>query len=862
MNTPTNLALSLLASSSLVLACRGSAGEPREAQERVAEAGTQAHLDEVMTSVSCAGCHPAIYAEHRANTHGRAFFDDEARLATRGFRRDDCVRCHTPRPIFETGIGLTPQQRWTDLEEGNTCMSCHWKAGYDYARFEGGRECKDAFDGRVGEVEACASCHRIAGTPDQWSRAEHGKAAGSVCLDCHMPLVERPVAVGEPPRLVRSHVFPASRSDAQVRRAYAYEATIEGDEVVVHLRNKGAGHNFPTATRQRAVESLVVVRDEEGNEVSRSRMVCRYPYASELAPHQMTLPISTQIPSGKTREQRVPLKVASGTVECSLYFKLYRPIADENPTLSRELEDVRLSFAGVTPSEKPVTDTPDVGFPAPEANLDEALSPAGLVNVARPKPGSGEVTIPEGSTPEDLKRLIALLEFHLPEARARAGDRLVALGPLAWPSLIDALGHWSNETFTEAAKLLVRCGAPVAPSLTAALHSEALYVRIHAREVLARLGFPGERAAYRAEFERELALPAALDRRGAAVALGELGDPAAAPALRACLDDPDWDVVAGAARSLAALDDRAAVPALERTLARARFVETRREIALALGTLGSGAGVPVLLDLFDDADELERMLAFETFFAITSVHLGYEPGAAEFERLEAVARLQSWWEREGGAAVLRRPRRVGARTRAATWEMVEQLGGGTDTVEGADDAALLDELVAYGPDALPALIEGLTFPPGFTSKRALVCQALGRIGDPDAAPFLAGALRDPDPLVSEWACWALERTRDPATLAQVRRYAYRIPSLCRTPDGGVDRAAVDRLYARAARTRLGLGDESARATLVDLLLSDELSARQIAIDALAQQDHDRRDYDPEAGPAARREAALRWRQED
>lgn len=87
---------------------------------------------------------------------------------------------------------------------------------------------------------------------------------------------------------------------------------------------------------------------------------------------------------------------------------------------------------------------------------------------------------------------------------------------------------------------------------------------------------------------------------------------------------------------------------------------------------------------------------------------------------------------------------------------MERLGGGTDTVPGADDAALPDELVGYGAEALPALFEGLTFPTGFAEKRALVCEALGRIGDPGAAPYLASALSDSSPLVSEWACWALE----------------------------------------------------------------------------------------------------------
>ena len=49
--------------------------------------------------------------------------------------------CHTPRPIFETGLGMNPIRRHYDLEEGNTCMTCHWKPEYDYGHFRGGAEC-------------------------------------------------------------------------------------------------------------------------------------------------------------------------------------------------------------------------------------------------------------------------------------------------------------------------------------------------------------------------------------------------------------------------------------------------------------------------------------------------------------------------------------------------------------------------------------------------------------------------------------------------------------------------------------------------------------------------------------------------
>jgi hypothetical protein len=54
-------------------------------------------------------------------------------------------------------------------------MTCHWKAGYDYGAFNGGKECGQAFDPRVGTVDSCASCHRNHGTPYQWAEAKNGR---------------------------------------------------------------------------------------------------------------------------------------------------------------------------------------------------------------------------------------------------------------------------------------------------------------------------------------------------------------------------------------------------------------------------------------------------------------------------------------------------------------------------------------------------------------------------------------------------------------------------------------------------------------------------------------------------------------
>jgi Tfp pilus assembly protein PilF len=110
-------------------------------------------------------------------------------------------------------------------------------------------------------------------------------------------------------------------------------------------------------------------------------------------------------------------------------------------------------------------------------------------------------------------------------------------------------------------------------------------------------------------------------------------------------------------------------------------------------------------------------------------------------------------------------------------------------------------------------VQGLAFPTGFTRKRALVCEAMGKIGDRRAAPWLVSALRDPNLSVSSWACWALAATGDDASIPALKRYSRRLAAYADehpTGDGG---ELPSRLIARAAWARVKLGDDSARRDL-------------------------------------------------
>jgi HEAT repeat protein len=810
---------------------------------------------DVMESAFCAGCHPAAYAEHEQSTHGRAFTDEEVRLATARFAHQDCIVCHTPRPIFETGVGQNPKRRHFDLAEGNTCMTCHWRPGYDYAAFEGGAECTQAFHPDVGTVEACASCHRNHGTPYQWEKAPTGKASGRVCMDCHMAEVERPVAVGGPVRTNHRHVFPGSRSVEHVNRAYAYEAKIEGNEVVVVVKNKGTGHNFPTELKQRSVESLVIVRDADGNEVGRSRMVFRDPYKR---PYGLELPVNTQIPAGEQREHRVPIRAAGGTVETTLFYKLYYPIDDYHPDLARVLETRSLPFDGLTPSDKDVVSEPELAVVTPENISTEEASVANLVDFNRPKNIGVPVEIPGGSSPADIARLIELFQFPVPQANGEARNKLAAIGAPAIPALIEALSSWDNKTYNQSMQVLEKIGAPARPAIVAGLDDPRLYVRLHSREFLTKVLWKD--AGIEAALGRGLESDVAIDRASAAQTAGAVHASTLAPALRARLADADPDVVRNSALALAHLGVKEAVPEIEAALARAHYDETRRDLAYALARLGSADGMLVLLAGLDHSDDLVREAFFELFFAVTGEHEGYEPLAPRPERLEAIAALHAWWSKEGAPDKLRPfPKDGDPIAEAHAWKLVGDLGGNDMVASTPEkDRDLEAELVAMGKYAVPGLVRGLKYPPGFAEKRAAVCRVLGQIGDRRAAPALAATLRDPVLSVAAWACWALEGLADPATKPALVRYEQRLRTLMAAGRVPPEAGPADVLLAQIARSRLALGDESARHTLAALLLSENEDARRSALEALAQKYGDDRGYDPAAEPAARRAAAVRW----
>ena len=676
-------------------------------------------------------------------------------------------------------------------------------------------------------------------------------------MTCHMPKITRPIAKGGPVREVRSHTFPGSRSATQLRKAYAYEAKVVGDEVVVRIENKGAGHNFPTELKQRSVESLVIVRDLDGKEIARSRMTFRDPYKR---PYGLSLPVNTQIPSGQAREHRVPLTVADGIVECELHYKLYYPIEDNHPDLARRLETARLSFRGITPSTKAVESEPEVAIVTPEGISPERAGPANLVDFAHPPIGKVEVEIPAGNTQQDIDGLIALFQFPVLEANMQARKRLAAIGSPAVPALITALGSWDNKTFNQSMAVLEQIGTPAHAAIIAALHSDQLYIRLKASELVSRLSLRGEGDAVSKPLLASLARPNALDRAYAAEALGALHTAEAVPTLRRLLTtDRDPDVVRSCARALAMLGAKDAIADVHTALDRFTWPETRGDLAEVLAKLGDPRGVDVLLASLDLHDDLVREACFEALFRVTGQHFCYDPMAPREDRLESVARLQAWWSESGGAAVLQHPRKVPYPVRSEVKKIVEQIGGSDGTLPAGDDVQLRARLIEIGADAVPTITGlGLKYAAGFSEKRAVLCSVLGELGDQAAAPALISALRDPVVAVAAWACDALGKIGDESALPALQRYHQRLLSLSAQGRLPASAGSSDALIALAACTCFRLGDSTVEADLVGFLLSEDQGARTMAATALRRAYGRELDYDPNAEAAERRAAVERW----
>ena len=90
-----------------------------------APAGGEAPARKFTSSAQCQECHPGVYAEWESSSHANSWINPDVRALSNDFSNADCIDCHAPRPIFETGIGKRVLPRSSRRSEGVDCIACH-----------------------------------------------------------------------------------------------------------------------------------------------------------------------------------------------------------------------------------------------------------------------------------------------------------------------------------------------------------------------------------------------------------------------------------------------------------------------------------------------------------------------------------------------------------------------------------------------------------------------------------------------------------------------------------------------------------------------------------------------------------------
>jgi Cytochrome c554 and c-prime len=216
-----------------------------------------------------------------------------------------CKNCHIPldRQQEHTILGFRDEDKWDPIQaanpdfdpglqqEGVTCAACHLREG-SIVGVLGDTEAPHPVKKLDDPNQVCVRCHVVEG--NRWdtflrfppcgtvaeiastrqSGERRGEAAvqdsaGLGCVQCHMPLVERPLVEGGTARAVRRHLWRGGHDPEMVKQGlevrFGEIAGASGTRTfAVTLTNVGAAHYLPTGTPDRHLTVQLRVLNRQG----------------------------------------------------------------------------------------------------------------------------------------------------------------------------------------------------------------------------------------------------------------------------------------------------------------------------------------------------------------------------------------------------------------------------------------------------------------------------------------------------------------------------------------------------------------------------------------------------------------------
>lgn len=259
-----------------------------------------------LRAAECGECHAEFYAEWSTAMHSQAWTDPYFQVDWRfDGQQQICKNCHIPldrqqeqrvlgfRDADKSDPILAPNPEFdAQLQhEGVTCAACHLREGKILGVY-GSVTAPHPVQKLADPNEICVRCHVVSGerwdaffrfppcgtvaeiqaTPQRASSGELVVAppAALDCVNCHMPLVERPLVPGGEMRRARQHLWRGGHDPAMVKRGLDVQLRDDSGaagntrRVVLIVTNVGAAHYLPTGTPDRHLTVEWRLLDAEG----------------------------------------------------------------------------------------------------------------------------------------------------------------------------------------------------------------------------------------------------------------------------------------------------------------------------------------------------------------------------------------------------------------------------------------------------------------------------------------------------------------------------------------------------------------------------------------------------------------------
>lgn len=286
---------------------------------------------EALHASDCGRCHAAVYREWQTTVHSRAWTDPYFQTDWRfEGAQQICRNCHTPldRQQENRVLGFRDRDKWDPIlapnsdfdpalqHEGVTCAACHLRDGKILGPY--GNVAAPHPVAKVADTnEICVRCHvvpgarwdtfyrfppcgtaaEIAAGQGRWAGRSGEYTVGSVrelgCVECHMPLVERPLVDGGQVRMARRHLWRGGHDPDMVASALeAKVSEIPSDSkrkrtFTLTLTNIGTRHYLPTGTPDRHLTVEWRLLDARGKPIAErsetlERLVMWRPFIVDL----------------------------------------------------------------------------------------------------------------------------------------------------------------------------------------------------------------------------------------------------------------------------------------------------------------------------------------------------------------------------------------------------------------------------------------------------------------------------------------------------------------------------------------------------------------------------------------------------